>query len=54
MIIKAKLLKLKIKELQKQINKEAIAIIDKHIDDYINQLLKKQTNKRITADNIQL
>jgi hypothetical protein len=53
-MIKAKDLKLKVKVLNKQINKEAIAVIDKHIDKYIDTLLAKQTDKRITGQNIVL
>jgi len=52
MLLKAKTVKAKVKELGKQINKGGLDLLDKKIDEYLNELLKKQTAKRITEKTI--
>ena len=52
MIIIAKTLKQKVKAAEKQINKEAVMLIDKHVDKVIDELIKKQTCKRITEKSL--
>lgn len=54
MLINVKSVRQKVKVMQKQINKEAILVLDSHINNYIDKLLSKQVCKRITEKNIQL
>ena len=52
MIIITKAVRDKAKALQKQINKGAIALLDRHIDEYCSKVLSRQCAKRITEKNI--
>lgn len=52
MYLKAKAVRTKVKEIGKQINKGGLEILNKKVDEYINELLVKQTSKRITEKTI--
>lgn len=54
MLINVKELRAKVRALQKQISKEAIGMIDKNMDEYLNQLLARQKAKRLTGKNLEL
>lgn len=54
MLLKAKLIKQKVKEAGKSINPGAIVILDRHIDEIITAVIQKQAGRRITEKTIQL
>ena len=54
MIIVVKELRRKVRESNKQISLEAIQILGRHIDKVISEIIAKNTQKRITDENIQL
>lgn len=54
MLLKAKLVKQMVKEAEKQINKGAIELLDKHINDLLYRIIISQKDKRITERNILL
>ena len=54
MIIVVKALRIKAKELGKQINPEAIQLLDRNVDEYITKIISAQKEKRITGKSLQI
>lgn len=54
MVIKAKAVKVMVKEAGRQINKGGLEVLNRGVQDYLTGVLGKQTSKRITEKTIVL